>query len=579
MIKIENLSYSVRQKDLYHKISFELEDGQHCAFIGSSGTGKSTLVQLIMNPEEYLFDGKIEVSSSARIGYVSQFSNFDASNDMTVFDYIGAPFLTLQAEIAAICSEMETATDLEPLLEKYQVVYDQFQSMDGDNFESNITKNLNLVNLNQYESCMLSTLSGGEYKLIQIIKEMMTMPTLLIMDEPDVYLDFNRLNGLRDLIQSYKGTLLVITHNRYLLNHCFNKIIHLENKELQEFDGRYIDYTLSLLQTKIEILEQSCADDEEIERNKKIVDKLRNEATIYTCASRGRALNARVSHLERLEARRIKPPFVEIKQPNIEFVADPVLEDLTALTVTDYQLAFDECLLTDVNFELKAGEKVALVGANGTGKTSMLRDIYENNKESITIHDDVTISFLSQLQGEMVNEENTIADEFFDAGFERRDDIIEYLSQYGFDEESMNTKIGALSGGEKNILQLAMIATQHANMLLLDEPTSHLDTYAQIALEQAINNYSGTVLMISHDFYTIANCMDYILFIENNTIRRMSIRKFRKMIYANHFNKDYLELEKKKKEIETKISHALKQKDFTIARTLCDELEIINKSL
>jgi ATP-binding cassette subfamily F protein 3 len=143
----------------------------------------------------------------------------------------------------------------------------------------------------------------------------------------------------------------------------------------------------------------------------------------------------------------------------------------------------------------------------------------------------------------------------------------------------LNQKIESLSGGEKNILQLAKISATKANMLLLDEPTSHLDTYSQIALEEAIKNYNGAILMVSHDFYTIANCVDYVLIIEDKTIRKMSIRKFRKMIYSNHFDKDYLEIEQKKKEVETKIEIALKNTDFAQAKILSEKLEELIKLL
>ena len=248
MIKVDNLSYSFPQKDLYKNISFTLEDGQHCAFIGTNGCGKSTLIDIIMDPEKYMFDGKLEMDSDCRIGYVSQFSQLGETKEITVFEYIGEKFIKLQNEITSICSEMETSSDIEPLLEKYQQTLDAFGAINGDDFENNINKNLNLANLSKYKDLMISELSGGEFKLIQVIKEMLNSPELMIMDEPDVFLDFGNLNSLKDLINSHKGTMLIITHNRYLLNHCFNKILHLENMELQEFDGSYIEYNFSLLQ-------------------------------------------------------------------------------------------------------------------------------------------------------------------------------------------------------------------------------------------------------------------------------------------------------------------------------------------
>lgn len=579
MLKVTNLSYEFPEKELYHNISFTLEQGQHCAFIGTSGSGKSTLIDIIRDPERYMFEGDLEISPECRMGYVSQFCDRENIKEMTVFDYIAAPFTKLQDEIAAICTEMETALEIEPLLEKYQEVLDAFEAIGGDDYESYIVKKLNLANLTRHQHMMVANLSGGEFKLVQVIKEMLTQPDLLIMDEPDVFLDFENLGALKQLINAHKGTLLVITHNRYLLNHCFNKIIHLENKALQAFDGRYMDYNFSLLQTKIELQELAAADTEEIERNAALINKLRNEATMCSEPARGKSLKARVKIQERLEARRIQAPFVEIKQPAISFVAEDMVADEIALRVVDYAVAFDTPLLQDVNFEIKATDKVALIGPNGCGKTTLLRAIFDNQQESIKFAEGMNVAFLSQLQGEVFNEELTLLEAFMEEGFKTYDQAKTYLKGYGFEESMMNQKIADLSGGEKNILQLAKIGTSKTQLLLLDEPTSHLDTYSQMALEKAIDAYNGAILMISHDFYTIVNCMDYVLIIDGQTVRQISMRKFRKMIYANHFNKDYLELEQKKKAVETKIELALKETDFELAKILSEELEAVLKLL
>ncbi|WP_252226386.1 ATP-binding cassette domain-containing protein [Clostridium sp. ZBS2] len=579
MIKVDNLSYSFPQKDLYNNISFTLEDGDHCAFIGTNGSGKSTLIDILMDPEEYMFDGTLEISPNCRIGYVSQFSQLDKIKEITVFEYIAEEFIKLQNEITSICTEMETSSDIDTLLEKYQQALDAFDAINGDDFENIINKKLNLTNLIKYKDLMISELSGGEFKLIQVIKAMLNSPDLMIMDEPDVFLDFGNLNSLKNLINSHKGTMLIITHNRYLLNNCFNKILHLENMEIQEFDGSYIDYNFSLLQTKIELQELAAEDTAEIERNDILIERLRELATENAEQFRGKTLRARVKIQERLEERRIKAPFIAIKEPDINLNTSNKLEETIALKINNYNVVFDEILLENVNFEIKSTDKVAIVGSNGTGKTTLLKEIFKNNNDSIVVNEHIQMAYLSQLQGKTLNDSNTILEEFLDAGFETYEDIKSHIFEYGFEEEILNQKIGSLSGGEKNMLQLAKISASNANLLLLDEPTSHLDTYSQIALEKAIKNYNGAILMVSHDFYSIVNCMDYILIVEDKKIRRMNMKTFKKMVYANYFGKDYLEIEQNKKLVETKIELALKDNDFITAKDLSEELEKLIKLL
>lgn len=576
MIKAENLSYGFPQKDLYEKISFTLEEGRHCALIGSNGTGKTTLAELIRSPEDFLFDGTLIREDVGRIGYVTQFASRDKSQSITVWDYLLSDFQALRQEMDTVCAQMETAEDLDALLERYQQLLDEQDAIDGDNCELNIRLQLQLAELEDKADLELSLLSGGEYKLIQVIRQMLRRPGLLIMDEPDVFLDFENLNGLRDLINHYKGTLLVVTHSRFLLSHCFDQIWHLENGDLQEFDGSFHEYTFTLLQRKVELQEAAAASAAEIQRVEALVERLRAEATEVIDPLKGRVLKGKATYLERQKARQIKPPFVEIQTPAIRLPQPaPVEEDAVLLQVDDYNLAFEKPLLDHVSFTIRARQKVAIVGPNGTGKTSLLREIHKGTPPAIRYSEEAVVGFFSQLQEESLCEAHTILEEFFEAGLETRHAVEEYLARYCFAPEGLGRNIFQLSGGEKNLLQLAKLALGEKNLLLLDEPSSHLDTFAQQALEEAISAYKGAVLMVSHDFYTIANCMDSVLFVEDGTLRPMSIRAFRKMIYKHHFSKDDLELETRKKELETRIARCLEKGSTEDAKLLLEELEPI----
>ena len=576
MINAAKLTFGYNSTLLFQNINFSLEENSHCALIGSNGTGKTTLINLIREPENYIFDGKIKLDGVGRIGYVSQFAIREGDQSVTVYDYLCQDFIALEQAIGDVCMQMESAEDMDAVMERYQQLLDESDAVDADNYEINIRRQLQLAELEEKENLELEKLSGGELKLVQVIRQMLRRPGLLIMDEPDVFLDFENLNGLRDLINAYKGTLLVVTHSRYLLAHCFDRIWHLENGDLQEYEGSFTEYSYSRLQKKIDLQLAAIDDEEEVQRITELVERLRDDATEVIAPSLGRTLKGKVSYLNRLLSRQIKAPFVQIRQPEISLPQVEVPEEpVQLLTLENYELSFEEKLLEQVSFAVHSGEKVALVGANGTGKTSMLRQIWKNDNPAIRFSQEAKPAFFSQLHAEILNERNSIYQEMYDVGFETESQVEEYLKKYCFDPDTLGRKVGHLSGGEKNLLQLAKLAAGDANLLLLDEPSSHLDTFAQIALENAIAAYQGAVLMVSHDFYTIVNCADTILFVENGSIRPMSPRAFRKMIYKKHFSKDYLELEMLKKDLETRIARNLEAGDCAEAQKLCDKLAVV----
>ncbi len=572
MISVNHLSFGFPNKELYEDISFTIEPGQSCALIGSSGSGKSTLAAILRGAEPYPYDGDVEIPTTWRTGYISQHHDVDAPSETTVFQYIARKFIALEEEIADLCAQMEETSDLDALLARYQEALDTFDSLDGDNYASNIEKQLRLADLYHCRDLSVAAISGGEFKLVQVIAQMLSTPDFIIMDEPDAFLDFDNLNALKHLLNNHKGTVLVITHSRYLLNHCFDKILHLENHLMQEFDGTYLDYTFALLSGKVEQMELAKKDTDEIDRNNELIDRLRDAAEEVIDPAKGRALKARMKVQERLEARRILPPFLDITKPAIVMEALEFQEEGPILTVDDLSISFEEPLLEQVSFTINPTEKVAIIGKNGTGKTTLLRTIQQGNHPAIHLHPEANVAYLSQDQQDILKPDETIYDAFFDLGFPTYDSISDYLSAFGFPLDKMKAKIATLSGGEKNILGLAKVCHQKANFLMLDEPVSHLDTYAQTALEEALKQYNGGILMISHDFYSIVNAMDYVLLIENKTLRKIRMRKFRKMIYAQHFDKDYLLLEQEKNVLEQRVHQLLHDGQITKAKEALEPL-------
>lgn len=576
MIRVDELEYGVPSKELYKGISFTIERGEHCALIGVNGTGKSTLADIIINPDEYLFDGTVEKDDDCRIGYARQFSMEDKEKEQTAAEYLSERFIKVQDDIAKVCEEMAEAADMEEVFERYQKLLDLNESMDGDNYESNIHKALYTAGMLDLKEARICDLSGGEYKVLQIVKEMLLSPDLLVLDEPDAFLDFANIHSLCELINEYKGAMLVITHNRFLLNHCFNKILHLESGELQEYAGNYTEYRCQQLREKLELKRQYIAEQDEIERTEEMVEILRKRATLMVNPTIGRSVNAKQSHLDRLISRQIDAPVFEIKDADILLPEVEPEEERTVLSVSDYSVSFDEMLLEDVDFEIKSGEKVAIVGANGAGKTTLVRDIIRNDNPSIHMGENVKYAWLSQLVGESGILEKSIYEYLQDEGFGGEEEIRIYLSGYKMGDIVIHQSMGSLSIGEQNLIQIAAMAASDAEFLILDEPTSHLDIYTQTALENAIKEYKGTVLLISHDFYLISNCTDYVLLVEDNTIRRMRARKFRKMVYDRFFSHEYLEKDRKKQEIEAEIARAYRKDELDAMEKLIDQLEKVN---
>ena len=580
MIQVEQLSYSFPQKDLYHDVSFSILPGQHCVLCGSNGTGKSTLLDILVHTEDYILHrGKVVKDPACVIGYIPQYFVHDRAAGETVFDLLASGYRQMQAELDALCAEMAGEAADPSVFDRYQAALEKFEAADGYNYESTISRQLALAGLQHTAGFPLSQISGGEYKLVQILRAMLLSPELLVLDEPDAFLDFENIAGLSRLINGFRGAVLAVTHNRFLLASCFDKVLHLEGEGLREYDGSYAEYQLFLMRMKAEKQTAARKDAEWIEIQEQLVEKLRDDATKVIDPYRGNLLRARVSYLERLHKWKTEEPFLEVREVSMAFPA--VSEEAEdgreyALKAEDFRLAFSDApLLKHVSFTLAPHEKLALVGKNGTGKTSLLRAIVHGASPAVSVAPETKIGFLSQNYEETLHMDRSILDELEDLGLPDRSSVEQCLRPYCFEADALEQTIASLSGGEKNLLQLAKLSLSGADLLILDEPSSHLDLPSQLALEKAIREYRGAVLMVSHDFYTIVNCADAVLYADGGTIRRMSMRAFRKMFYRQYFKADYLLLEQQKTELELQIAARLRRNDSSGALALCDALEEI----
>ncbi|SDB03337.1 ATP-binding cassette domain-containing protein [Eubacterium oxidoreducens] len=523
MIRCDNVSFGYPTKELYEEINFEINTGEHIALIGSNGSGKSTLIDLIMHEEKYTYEGLIRRDGEYRIGYISQFVEHE-TKDADVFEFLAAPFVQLLKQSDELGIQMAKAEDMDAAYEAFQKVQDEIEAVDGYNYEANIRRQLGVAGLCELAQQKVSELSGGEYKLLFVMREMLLRPQLLIMDEPDVFLDFENLLALIKLINSYEQTLLIITHNRLLLTQCFDKILDIENKSIREFPGTFAEYNSWMLETKIEMFMHAKSFDEFLERQEEVVKRIQTAAEQTAMPKAGRQLKARASYIARLKKMRGEDPYIERPEHEFHLAFDKDKEPI-AITMTDYGLSYGKKqILKDVSFTIEPGEKVALVGVNGTGKSSLLRDVYEKMEKEYP----TAIGYFKQI----VESDHTLG----------------------------------LSGGERNLKQIDTLIEHPHEALLLDEPTSHLDIYAQIALEKAIREYPGTVLMVSHDLFAVTGCADRIFLIEDNTIREMSGRAYRKSIYKKYFASDIFETERLRIDKEMKVKGLIRAGKYEEAK-------------
>lgn len=501
-------------------ITFNIEEKEKAAIVGVNGAGKTTLFKIITG-DTSSDGGELFIRKDATIGYLEQNAQIDSKK--TIYDEmltVFASIIEIEAQLRDIEQSMSTlkGEKLEASMEQYSKLNHSFEQQDGYSYKSRIKgvlKGLGFVDDDTAQP--LNQLSGGQKTRVYLGKLLLTQPELLLLDEPTNHLDIDSIQWLEDFLRSYQGAVLIISHDRYFMDRIVTKTIEIENKKAVSYEGNY-SYFIQQKDINREIqLKQFTSQQKEIKHQEDVIRTLRSfnrEKSVKRAESREKALQK----IEKVD----KP----------ESLPDKMRLALTPKITSGNDVMFGEniskCfgeikLFNDVNFDIKRGEKVAIIGPNGVGKSTLFKMLLGQIASSggkIKMGVNVHIGYYDQEQQEL-DEAKNIFQEIADTyPTMTNGQIRNVLAAFVFTGDDIFKPISALSGGEKGRVSLAKIMLSEANLLMLDEPTNHLDMYSKEILENAINSYSGTVVYISHDRYFINRTAERILELTPNGLNQ-----------------------------------------------------------
>ncbi|MBT1278280.1 ABC-F type ribosomal protection protein [Thermoanaerobacter sp. CM-CNRG TB177] len=502
IITVSNVTKSYGIDIILQNISFIVNEGDKIGVIGENGAGKSTLFNLLAGFTE-ADSGTISISTN-KIGYLQQNTVIDSEKSIyeevkTVFDEI----FQLEKQIKSLEEKISQTKDshlLDKLFLEYSFLTDKYKELDGYSVESKIRGVLNGLGFDVSQfATTVSTLSGGQKTRLMLAKTLLLSPDVLLLDEPTNHLDINSIEWLEQYLKFYNGTILIISHDRYFLDKIVTRIFEIENTHLSVYEGNYTEY---LKRKKLEMEAKLKAYEEqqkEIKRIKSIIQIQKNRRTEKSV----KMAESKQKLLEKMEI--IEKPVINNKSINLRFDFD-LESGNDVLTVKNLSLRFDRQIFSNVSFEIKKGEKIALLGPNGIGKSSLLKILVgeiDNFEGEIKFGTNVITGYYEQ-EFKSLNAEKTVIDEIWDENpYLTQTEVRTLLASFLFKEEDVFKTISTLSGGEKARLSLLKLILSKANFLLMDEPTNHLDLKAKEVLEEALLDYTGTLLFVSHDRYFI----------------------------------------------------------------------------
>lgn len=518
ILSCQNINKAFGTDEILKNVSFTINDREKAAIVGINGAGKSTLLKIIVG-EQSKDDGEVILAKGKTLGYLAQHQ--DLSSDKTIYEEvleIKADIILLEEKLRKMESDMKhkDGEELKAMLEAYNKANHEFELKNGYAYKSEITGILKGLGFSEEEfDKPVAALSGGQKTRVSLGKLLVSKPDIILLDEPTNHLDMESIAWLETFLLNYSGAVIIVAHDRYFLDKVVSKIVELDNGVASVYTGNYTAYADKRAMVREAQIKAYLNQQQEIKHQEEVIAKLKSfnrEKSVKRAESREKMLDK----IERID----KPSEVNDKM-NIK-LEPQIVSGNDVLTVEGLSKSYPPNTLFDnISFDIKRGERVALIGNNGTGKTTILKiinGIVKADKGEIKLGSKVKIGYYDQ-EHNVLHSDKTLFDEISDEyPTLTNTQIRNVLAAFLFTNDDVFKRICDLSGGEKGRVSLAKLMLSEANLLILDEPTNHLDITSKEILENALNQYTGTVLFVSHDRYFINKAATRILDLTNQSL-------------------------------------------------------------
>lgn len=517
ILSCNHISKSYGVEEILNDCSFFVNDHEKAAIVGNNGAGKSTIMKIIMG-ELKADDGTVTIGKDKTIGYLAQYQDLSSHN--SIYDEVKSvkqELISMEQRLMEYEKEMANVSgdELHKLMETYTNLEHRFQMLDGYSYKSEIEGVIKGLGFTADDfNKQVGTLSGGQKTRVALCKLLLEKPDIIMLDEPTNHLDLNSIKWLETYLLNYSGAVLIIAHDRYFLDKIVTKVIEIENHKCHVYDGNYSDFAVKKKQLREAQMNLYLKQQSEIKHQEEVIAKLRS----YKQEKFYKRAESREKALDKMEL--VEKP-LELNDAMTITLEPDCVSGNDVLSVEGLSKSFEHTLFQDIHFEIKRGEHVALIGDNGTGKTTILKiinDILPADSGTVKLGTNVHIGYYDQ-EHHNLSDDNTLFEEIADTYPDMTNTKIRNtLAAFMFTGDDVFKRISDLSGGEKGRLSLAKLMLSEANLIILDEPTNHLDMTSKEILENAINNYTGTVFYVSHDRYFINQTASRILELTNTKL-------------------------------------------------------------